>query len=173
MPAKLRSRNLGGKRKSKESKKRTTSAKGTRRQKRKRSRRNTRRKNTQARGASLSRSRHPKEVTKEETPSVRPQRRVSFYEMDILPDTMDKTDETQEPHSHSRNNIRLPPASSEIIDMSIARNKMRRKFNNRLKKAIREGDINPDDPEDKAHIARANVALENMFKNSFPDLYRR
>ena len=164
---------LGGKRKSKKPKKRTTSAKGTRRQKRKHSTRNTKRKNTRARGASLSRSRHPKEVTKEETPSVRPQRRVSFYEMDILPDTMDNTDETQEPQSHSRDNISLPPSSSEIIDMSIARQKMRRKFNNRIKKAVREGDINPDDPEDKAHIARANVALENMFKNSFPDLYRR
>ena len=173
MPAKLRSRNLGGKRKSKKSKRRTTSVKGTRRQKRKHSRQDTRRKNTRARGASLSRTRHPKEVTKEATPSVRPQRRVSFYEMDILPDAMDNTDETQESQSHSRNNISLPPSPSELIDMSIARQKMRRKFNNRIKKAVREGDINLDDPEDEAHIARANLALENMFRNSFPDLYRR
>jgi ankyrin repeat protein len=160
------------------SKRKSMNAKGTRRQRLQPLRRKTRRRNMRGGGASLSRSRAPKEVTKETTPAVRPPRRVSFLEIETSrPDVLEQIEEMSVPAPPSRDNrwscYVLPPSSDAIIDMSIARNKMRRKFEKKLKTAIREGDIDPNDPDDKAHMVCASAALENMFRNTFPDLYRR
>ena len=130
-------------------------------------------------GASLSRSRAPKEVTEETTPAVRPRRRVSFLEIETSrPDVLEQIEEMPVPEPPSRDNrwsgYVLPPSSDAIIDMSIARSKMRRKFEkSTIKQPLGKGDIDPNDPDDKAHMVRASAALENMFRNTFPDLYRR